>query len=66
MKKFFVNIWEDDNFFLRVTSVLFMLAGYGFTANIIPTGVDGLGPKVGVLAQAISVGLATGKWQINR
>lgn len=65
MGSFLKKLWNDENFFMRAAAVLLTIAGYGFTTGLIPTGVDGLGPKVGAAVNAVAIGVATGKWQFG-
>lgn len=66
MKNLLKKLWEDENFFLRALAVLCVLIGAGFSTGFIPTGVDGMGPKIDIVFQAMAVGLATGKWKFTQ
>lgn len=65
MGSFLKKLWRDENFFLRAFSVCLGIAAYGFASGTIPTGVDGMGPKVGAFVNAIALAVATGKWEVK-
>lgn len=66
MRQLLSRLWNDEHFFLRWCSVAVFVAGTLIASGSIPTFVDGLGPKLGPIVQAVAVAIATGKLQLPR
>lgn len=60
MKTWFLERWTDEAKFVATLRAGLSLLGALFAINIIPTGIDGAGPKIAAVLNAIAFGMPAG------
>jgi len=60
VKTWFLERWNDPAKFTATVRAAIAALGSLFALDVIPTGVDGLGPKIAAILQAIALGMAAG------
>jgi hypothetical protein len=60
VKKFLMSLWLDESRFIGVCRGLVMALGQALTQDLVPTGVPGLGPKLGAILSILSVTVPAG------
>ncbi len=60
MKKWILDRWNDDAKFIATVRAGLAALGALFALDVIPTGVDGLGPKIAAFINTIAFGMAAG------
>jgi len=60
MKTWLVERWHDPAKFTATVRALLSALGALFALDIIPTGIDGAGPKIAAALNALAFGMAAG------
>lgn len=60
MKAWLVQRWTDEAKFTATIRAAISILGSLFALDVIPTGIDGAGPKIGAALNAIAIGMAAG------
>lgn len=60
MRKWLLDRWNDDAKFIATCRALIAALGALFALDMIPTGIDGAGPKIAAFLNSIAFGMAAG------
>lgn len=60
MKKWLLDRWNDDAKFTATLRAGIALFGSLFALDVIPTGIDGAGPKIAAVLNAVALAMAAG------
>lgn len=60
MKTWLMERWTDPAKFVATSRAALALLGALFAADVIPTGVPGLGPKIATALNVVAFGMAAG------
>lgn len=60
MKTWLLDRWNDPAKFIATVRAFLAITGALFAADVIPTGVPGLGPKIATGLNVIAFGMAAG------
>lgn len=60
MKTWLIERWTDPAKFIATARASLALLGALFAADVIPTGVPGLGPKIATALNVVAFGMAAG------
>jgi len=60
VKKWLLDRWNDDAKFVATVRACLAALGALFALDMIPTGVDGLGPKIAAALNTVAFGMAAG------